>query len=88
MENEVIPAQANCNIFRNVYLVVPLRLDYKVLMRHEHINTALEITGIVRYFFRQVRIKRFPLPMHHLSFYNYLEASDCNTKRCTSFLAR
>ncbi len=63
-------------------------LDYKVLMRHEHINTALEITGIVRYFFRQVRIKRFPLPMHHLSFYNYLEASDCNTKRCTSFLAR
>ncbi len=50
------------------------RLDYAVLMRHEHLNTATEIEAVMRSFYRDVRIARFPLPLRHLSFYSYLEA--------------
>jgi hypothetical protein len=50
------------------------RLDYGVLMRHEHVNKAYEIIAIVEYFFENVKIKRFPLPFHFLSFYTYIEA--------------
>jgi len=51
------------------------RLDYGVLMRHEHVNNANEIIAIVEYFFENVKIKRFPMPFHFLSFYTYLEAT-------------
>jgi SAM-dependent methyltransferase len=51
-------------------------LDYGVLMRHEHVNTAPEILALVRHYFKQVKVRRFLLPWHHLSFYAYLEARD------------
>jgi hypothetical protein len=51
------------------------RLDYGVLMRHEHVNKANEIIAIVEYFFEHVKIKRFPMPFHFLSLYTYLEAT-------------
>lgn len=51
------------------------RLDYGVLMRHEHINTAPEIFALARHFFEDVTIRRFPLPAHHLSLYASLEAA-------------
>jgi hypothetical protein len=51
------------------------RLDYGVLMRHEHVNKANEITAIVEYLFENVTIKRFPMPFHFLSLYTYLEAT-------------
>jgi hypothetical protein len=51
------------------------RLDYGILMRHEHVNKANEIIAIVEYFFENVKIKRFPMPFHFLSFYTYLEAT-------------
>ncbi|HEX4298540.1 MAG TPA: methyltransferase domain-containing protein, partial [Devosia sp.] len=50
------------------------RLDYGVLMRHEHLNTAAEIETMTRHFFGEVRVARFPLPARQLSFYSYLEA--------------
>lgn len=50
------------------------RLDYGVLMRHEHLNTAQEIESVVKCFFEQVTVQRFPLPFLHASFYTYLEA--------------
>jgi SAM-dependent methyltransferase len=49
-------------------------LDYATLMRHEHVNTAQEILTLVRHFFAEVAVARFPIPLHHLSFYTYLEA--------------
>lgn len=50
------------------------RLDYGVLMRHEHVNRAKEIIALVEYFFEEVTVRRFPLPLHHLSLYASLEA--------------
>lgn len=58
------------------------RLDYGVVMRHEHVNTAPEILAIVRYFFDDVRLKHFPLPGHHFSFCTYLEARRPDHDRC------
>lgn len=49
-------------------------LDYGELMRHEHVNRADEIIQLVRHFFHEVRISRFPLPHGHLSLYAYIEA--------------
>lgn len=49
-------------------------LDYKTVMRHEHVNNATEIIDIIYYFFDKVTIQRFPTPWHHFSLYTYLEA--------------
>jgi hypothetical protein len=57
------------------------RLDYGILMRHEHINKANEIIAIVGYFFENIKIKRFPIPFHSLSFYTYLEATKPHLNR-------
>ena len=57
-------------------------LDYGVAMRHEHVNTAPEIVAIVRHFFDDVRLKRFPLPGHHLSLFTYVEAQSPRYDRC------
>jgi hypothetical protein len=62
-----------------------LGLDYGDLMRHEHLSTAPEIIGVVRYFFRQCRVSYFPLPFHHFSLYAYIEATDPILERCTRF---
>lgn len=57
-------------------------LSYAVVMRHEHLNDAREIIEITRYFFERVKLKRFPLPHHHLSLYAYIEASQPLLRRC------
>jgi hypothetical protein len=62
-------------------------LDYGVLMRWEHINTAVEIEAIVRHFFGTVRVRRFPAAPRHLSFYTVLEAATPNRAACRDFLS-
>ena len=64
------------------------RLDYGVLMRHEHLNTAAEIEAVVRHFFDDVRVSRFPTPALPLSFYSYLEARGPRRDRAATYLAR
>jgi hypothetical protein len=61
-------------------------LDYGVLMRHEHVNTAPEIEAVVRYFFERVHVRRFPTPLLHFSTYGYIEATGPRVDRCNSFL--
>lgn len=63
-------------------------LDYGVVMRHEHVNEAREILAIVRHFFEQVRIRFFPFPGMHLSFYIYLEASGPREQACADYLKK
>lgn len=48
-------------------------LDYGVIMRYEHVNTARDIEQVVRSVFPHVRIKTFGLG-RHLSLYRYIEA--------------
>jgi hypothetical protein len=62
------------------------RLDYGVVMRHEHVNKAREIEALVRYLFESVSISRFPTPFHQLSFYAYLEARGPRRDRARQIL--
>lgn len=62
-----------------------LGLNYGDLMRHEHLSSAPEIIAVVRYFFKNCRVKYFPIPLHHLSLYACIEASDPILERCSRF---
>ncbi len=61
--------------------------DYGRLMRHEHLSRAPEIIALVRHFFGEVSIRRFPLPAHHLSLYVYLSARRPALAACREQLA-
>jgi hypothetical protein len=50
-------------------------LDYGVIMRHEHVNTAAEIESVLNHFFRQVRRRVFGLTAA-LSFYQFYDCSE------------
>lgn len=63
-------------------------LDYGVVMRHEHVNTAPEIIAIVQHLFEQVVVRRFPFAGHHSSFYAYLEARRPRRPLCEQVAAR
>jgi hypothetical protein len=54
-------------------------------MRHEHVNSATEILDVLRYFFGDIRMERFPLRSAHLSFYTCVTASQPNRTRCQVF---
>jgi len=56
-------------------------LDYGVLMRHEHLNTATEIATVLRYFFESVKSKCFGVHPA-LSFYQFFECRRPNASRC------
>ena len=64
------------------------RLDYGILMRHEHLNDAAEIEAVVRHFFDEVQVSRFPAPLLQLSFYSYLEARGPRRDRAAEYLER
>ena len=59
--------------------------DYGVLMRHEHLNTADEIEGVLRYFFREVYCKNFGINKS-LSLYRYIECKSPYTDRLKKYL--
>ena len=61
-------------------------LDYSALMRYEHINDHREIVEVLGWFFENLRIKRYPTPLFHMSFYTYVEASRPRLDRCRAYL--
>lgn len=61
-------------------------LDYAERMRHEHVNTAHEIMALSRYFFADIDVRLFPLPLFHLSFYHYFEAREPRVERARAYL--
>lgn len=62
------------------------KLKYATLMRHEHINEAKEIVDIIKYFFEEVRVSRFPLPFKHLNFYEYIEAKTPRAAQAADYI--
>lgn len=64
------------------------RMDYGVVMRHEHLNSAHEILSVCKWIFDEVKIRRFPTPLHHISFYTYVEAHRPNVGRCRAILRK
>ena len=60
-------------------------LDYEVLMRHEHINSAREIEEVLRYFFSEVKISVFGLG-RFASFYQFFACTKPRLETCSNYL--
>ncbi len=60
-------------------------LPYGPLLKHEHVNTGPEIETVVRHFFKDVRLRRFPTPLFHLSFYASIDAREPRLERCRTY---
>jgi hypothetical protein len=61
-------------------------LDYSVLMRYEHVNTAREIEDVLRYFFAEVHNSVFGV-LRALSFYQFFACSKPRLDRCREYAA-
>lgn len=61
-------------------------LDYGLLMKHEHVNSAREIEELLRYFFNDVKGKVFGLSKG-VSFYQFYKCADAKIKQCREYLA-
>ena len=59
-------------------------LDYGLVMRHEHVNTAREIEQVLDYFFADVSRKVFGLSKS-FSLYHYYECRSPRLDRCRDF---
>lgn len=60
-------------------------LDYGLLMKHEHVNTAQEIEKVLKYFFDKVSCRVFGL-CKSISLYRYYECHSPAKDRCRDFL--
>lgn len=60
-------------------------LDYEVLMKHEHVNTAKEIEEVIRYFFRDVKVSVFGVAKS-LSFYQFYSCAKPRLEKCSEYL--
>ena len=60
-------------------------LDYEVLMKHEHVNTAKEIEEVLRYFFAEVKGSAFGLA-RPFSFYQFYACAKPRLGECLDFL--
>jgi hypothetical protein len=59
-------------------------LDYGLLMKHEHVNTAMEIEEVLEYFFKKIECKVFGLSKS-ISLYRYYECRSPRIDRCREF---
>jgi Methyltransferase domain len=60
-------------------------LNYELIMKHEHVNTAAEIDSVLRYFFDKVQSKVFGLSKS-VSLYQFFCCEKPDLKRCTDYL--
>jgi SAM-dependent methyltransferase len=60
-------------------------LDYGLLMRHEHVNTAREIEDLLRYFFKNINEAVFGLSKN-FSLYQFYECACPKTEKCHEYL--
>jgi hypothetical protein len=60
-------------------------LDYGELMRHEHVNTAREVTEVLAHFFGRVNCTAFGLS-RAISLYQFCECSAPVVARCQDYL--
>jgi len=61
-------------------------LDFSRHMEYEHVNDADEIVRVLKHFFADVSIVRFPLPIFHLSLYEYVECRQPRHEICQQYL--
>jgi hypothetical protein len=61
------------------------KLDYAVLMRYEHVNTAREIEEVLRHFFAEIEESVFGLAKS-FSLYQFYACSQPHLDRCADYL--
>jgi hypothetical protein len=62
-------------------------LDYGVLMRHEHVNSAEDVANTLRYFFNSVRQSVFGITPS-LSIYQFFECAVPDSQRCSRYISQ
>jgi hypothetical protein len=62
-------------------------LDYRVLMRYEHINTAGEIEDVLKYFFDKVRVKVYGIS-RKIAFYRFFCCTGPLLERAGDYLRK
>ena len=60
-------------------------LDYQVLMKYEHVNTAKDIEDVLTYFFKNIKCSVFGVSKN-LAFYRFYVCSNPNFERADSYL--
>tara|TARA_Y100000816_G_scaffold127179_2_gene89501 strand:+ start:295 stop:1029 length:735 start_codon:yes stop_codon:yes gene_type:complete len=61
--------------------------SFKHIMRHEHVNNLDEITDLIKFFYKNVRIKySYPFFNKYLSFYANIEFDEPNNKNIKKYL--
>lgn len=60
-------------------------LDYGVMMKHEHVNTAADIRNVLRYFFSRVERACFGINAS-LSLYQFYACSEPHHRSCSQYL--
>ena len=63
------------------------KLDYSVIMKHEHVNLADEIDTVLRYFYGVVRCRVFGLHPK-IAFYRFYECKCPNVEYASSYLKK
>ncbi len=63
-------------------------LDYSTFIRYEHVNDCSEMERLIRYFYQEVKVRRFPFKAFQASFYTFIEAGMPNLRRAKFFLER
>jgi len=62
-------------------------LDYGLIMKHEHVNSAKEIKEVLEFFFRDVECKVFGLS-RTISLYHFYVCSNPRKDRCREFIVQ
>lgn len=62
-------------------------LSYARFQQYEHVNKAWEIEGLLRIFFEEVAITRWPISTLHTSFYTHLAARKPRTDVARQYLS-
>lgn len=68
----------------NFYL--KYKLNFKVFLNHEHVNSANDIETVIKKIFKKVLIKRFPLNFFNLSLFSHIKAEDPDIELCKKII--
>lgn len=60
-------------------------LDYQILMKYEHVNTADEIEDVLKYFFKTTRVRFFGIHKK-AAFYRFIECREPDLERVAEYL--
>jgi 2-polyprenyl-3-methyl-5-hydroxy-6-metoxy-1,4-benzoquinol methylase len=60
-------------------------LDYQILMKFEHVNTANEIEAVLKYFFNTTSTKVFGIN-RRLAFYRFIECTNPDIEKAVQYL--